>query len=155
MSFVSPDKQQLILDLLLQKVSERDFYSRFPTTPSEASASGAAMLRRALEEQDRVAVEFGLYLGHRFGITPDYLDALEKLAGTAWHERHEDVVAGLAKLASPSSVIALRTRRYRDPRISRTTIHSRSPERQYMPSSQSRPSRRWTSWVKFSGEHRA
>jgi len=108
MSFVSPEKQQLILDLLLDRLSEQDFYSRYPTSQSEVSTSGATMLRRALEEEDRVAVEFGLYLGHRFGITPEYLDTLENLAAAPWHERHEDVVAGLAKLRSPSSATALR-----------------------------------------------
>ncbi len=54
-----------------------------------------------------MGVEFGLYLGHRFGISPDYLDALLGLASADWHERHEDVVDGLAKLKAPASANGL------------------------------------------------
>ncbi len=65
------------------------------------------MLRRALEERDPVGVEFGLYLGHRCGISQDYLDVLLALGVESWHERHEDVVDALAKLKALASVDVL------------------------------------------------
>jgi hypothetical protein len=103
-SFVSPSKQQLILDLLLGRVSAQQFYAAYPTSEATASGEGSEMLKRAVEEQDGVAAEFGLYLGHKFGITPEYLEPLNALADAEWHQRHEDAVAGLAKLHHPSSV---------------------------------------------------
>lgn len=77
------------------------------------------MLARALRDRDATGVEFGLYLGHRFGISEEYLDVLIELATAPWHERHEDVVDALAKLKSPKSVdtlvrTAMTSLRYRD-----------------------------------------
>jgi PBS lyase HEAT-like repeat len=107
MSSVSKREGQLILDLLLHRVSEEDFYREFPSKPDEANELGLAMLRRAAGERDPVGVEYGLYLGHRFGITRSYLDVLLVLADADWHERHADVVDGLAKLREPVSVDVL------------------------------------------------
>jgi hypothetical protein len=107
MSAVSERELSLILDLLLSRISEDEFHRQFPIVPGAASAAGLAMLQRAVQTPDPVGVEFGLYLGHRFGISPEYLDVLIALAGASWHERHEDVVDGLAKLKAPTSVDAL------------------------------------------------
>jgi hypothetical protein len=107
MSSIRKRERQLILGLLLSRISEDEFYREYPTKPEEASSVGLAMLRRALQERDPVGVEFGLYLGHRFGISPDYLDVLLSLASADWHERHEDVVDGLAKLKAPASASRL------------------------------------------------
>jgi hypothetical protein len=106
MSSVSERECQLILALLTGRIPEDEFYRELPCKPDEASEHGFAMLRRAVEERDPVGVEFGLYLGHRFGISQKYLDVLLVLAGENWHERHEDVIDGLAKLGSPESVDA-------------------------------------------------
>jgi len=106
-SFVSAREQTLILDLLLGRISEHAFYAAYPIAGTVARDVGVTMLRRALAEHDGVAVEFGLYLGHRFGITDDYSDVLNELADAPWHKRHEDVIMGLAKLRSASSVDAL------------------------------------------------
>jgi HEAT repeat protein len=106
-SFVNPDQQKLILDLLLGRISEQEFFAKYPTSSTAASDEGAQMLQRALQERDATAVEFGLYLGHRFGITAEYLESLKALAVSDWHQRHEDVVAALAKLKNSTSVEAL------------------------------------------------
>jgi hypothetical protein len=107
MSSVGNREQRLILDLLLRRKSARQFFEEFPVKPDDAAAPGLAMLQRALAERDSVGVEFGLYLGHRFGISLKYLDVLLALAGEKWHERHEDVIDGLAKLRSPQSIDVL------------------------------------------------
>ncbi len=65
------------------------------------------MLRRALQEQDPAAVEFGLYLGFYFGISPDYLPVLLHLAVVDWHESHEAVVDALDGLRAAESVDVL------------------------------------------------
>jgi hypothetical protein len=65
------------------------------------------MLSRALRDKDGVGVEFGLYLGFRFGTSPDYLTPLLGLAEGDWHQRHEDVVLALEKLLDPSSIDVL------------------------------------------------
>jgi hypothetical protein len=119
-SVVSERQQKLILDLLLHRMSEVQFLRDFPLASEQAASdAGLATLRAAARTSDPVGVEFGLYLGHRFGFSADYLDVLCELATSSWHQRHEDVVDGLAKLESPLSVDALvasaTTRhRYRD-----------------------------------------
>src|SRR6266542_204698 len=107
MSFVGERERGLILDLLRGQIREDEFYRGFGIKPGEGSSTGRAMLRRALREKDPTGVEFGLYLGHRFGISDEYLDMLLDLAVASWHERHEDVIDALAKLKAPKSVDAL------------------------------------------------
>lgn len=104
MSFVSTSQQQLILDLLLGKLGEQEFYDRYPTNAAEVSGVGLHMLERGLQERDPVAVEFGLYIAHRFGVAPAHVGVLNALAIAPWHERHEDAVSALAKLRDASSV---------------------------------------------------
>jgi hypothetical protein len=119
-SIVSERQQKLIIDVLLHRMSDEQFLRDFPLASEQAATdAGLAMLRAAARTSDPVGVEFGLYLGHRFGFSADYLDVLCELATSSWHQRHEDVVDGLAKLKSPLSVDALvasaTTRhRYRD-----------------------------------------
>lgn len=107
MSFVGERERGLILDLLRARIREDEFYRAFPLEPGEGSGAGRAMLVRAIQERDAMGVEFGLYLGHRFGISEEYLDVLLGLAGESWHERHEDVIDALAKLQSPRSIETL------------------------------------------------
>jgi hypothetical protein len=107
MSFVGERERGLILDLLRGQIREDDFYREFRIKPGEASSTGRAMLVRASQERDPAGVEFGLYLGHRFGVSEEYLDVLLGLACEPWHERHEDVIDALAKLKAPRSVEAL------------------------------------------------
>lgn len=100
-------------------MSEGAFYRAFPVNRGEGSNTGRLMLERALQERDRKGVEYGLYLGFRFGISEAYLDVLLQLAMESWHECHEDVIDALAKLKSPRSVdvlvrTALTTFPYRD-----------------------------------------
>jgi hypothetical protein len=106
-SSVSTSQQQLILDLLLGKLGEQEFYDRYPTSAAEVTEVGLHMLERGLQERDPVAVEFGLYITHRFGVTPQHLGVLNALAPAPWHERHEDAVSALAQLRDPSSVVPL------------------------------------------------
>jgi hypothetical protein len=116
MSFVDERTRGLILDLLRARIREDEFYRAFPLKPGEGSRAGQAMLVRALNERDAIGVEFGLYLGHRFGICEECLDVLLGLAGESWHERHEDVVDALVKLKSARSVESLlRTAKTRFP----------------------------------------
>ena len=107
MSSVGEREQGLVVDLILGRVSDDEFCRRFPIKPGQCSETGRNMLARALEKQDAVGVEFGLHLGHRFGISDAYLDLLLELAEAPWHQRHEDVINALAKLKSPDSVETL------------------------------------------------
>jgi hypothetical protein len=107
-SVVSEREKKLIIDLLRHRISEDQFFHDFPlASEGAASAAGLAMLRQAARVSDPVGVEFGLYLGHRFGISADYLDVLCELATSSWHQRHDDVIDGLSKLKSPKSIDAL------------------------------------------------
>lgn len=107
MSFVGERERGLIIDLLLKRISEEEFYRTFPMEPGEGSGVGQAMLVRALQERDAKGVEFGLYLGGWFGISDTYLDVLIGLAEEPWHQSHEHVVDALADLKSPKSVETL------------------------------------------------
>ena len=104
MSFVSSAQQKLILDLLLRRISEQDFFSSYPTSPETVQQEGLALLESATANEDGVDAEFGLYLTHRFGVTPAHEEPLNQLANAPFHQRHEDVVAALSKLKKPSSI---------------------------------------------------
>src|SRR5579859_7838663 len=104
MSYLSEREYQLILDLLLRRVSEDVFFQKFPANPAQIRAISLKTLQQALHERDPDGVEFGLYLGHRFGFSPAHLETLNALAESDWHTRHQDVVDGLSRLAAPSSV---------------------------------------------------
>lgn len=107
MSLVGEHERRLILDLLRKRISEDDFCAAYPMTPGEGSHVGYEMLARALQQQDAVAVAFGMYLGGRFGVTDEYLDVLLDLATAPWHETHEDVVTAIGTLKSPKSIDTL------------------------------------------------
>lgn len=107
MSFVDDATQQLILDLLLGRISEHEFLQRFAPSGVEASRRAAGMLERSLAEQDPSAVELALHLLHRFGVPPESVGVLEALAEASWHTRHEDVVDALANLKLARSVSVL------------------------------------------------
>lgn len=107
MSYLDEQKRQLILDLLLGRVSEEAFFREFPSSPAEIRNVSLKVLEQALNERDPVGVEFGLHLGHRFGFSPVHLETLCALAKSDWHDRHQDVVDGLASLEAPGSVETL------------------------------------------------
>jgi hypothetical protein len=108
MSFVSEREKDLILDLTLNRISEEAFFEVLGTGSRDGRALGLAMIERALSEKDPLGVELGLYLGFRFGFSPEYQRPLLALAEAPWHKRHEDVVSGLEKLLDPASVAVLR-----------------------------------------------
>lgn len=107
MSYVSKVQQKLVTDLLLSRLSEKEFLRRFPMDRRSASAVTLDILRRGRDAHDAVDVEFGLYLGHHFGFTLEHVDVLCTLADAPWHECHEDVVDALASLKVPRAVDAL------------------------------------------------
>jgi hypothetical protein len=104
---MSEREQGLILDLLQSKLSEEEFRRDFPLAYGAEGTASLGILQRAFREHDPIAVEFGLYLAHRFGVSQQHLEVLLALADVEWHERHEDVVDLLKKLKSPSSIAVL------------------------------------------------
>ncbi len=97
---------KLVIDLAAGRVSDREFLDQMDAKAG-GSALGLKLLGRAITDRDARGVEMALHVGHRFGITSDYLAPLLQLATADFHERHEDVVRALQHLAAPESVEAL------------------------------------------------
>lgn len=107
---MSPDPEvdpQLILDLLLDRITESEFLAITGLEKESIPALSKSILARALAENDPDAVESGLFLMFRFGRDPSSLDLLNALALESWHKRHEDIVFELGKIKDPSSVPVL------------------------------------------------
>jgi len=106
---VSVDERQkeLIFSLAIGKTSEAEFLRQFPASFEEKSSLGLKVLQFALSARDLDAVEAGIILACHFGMGNDYVGVLEQLAGEDWHHKHEDIIFGLGKLASPTSIDAI------------------------------------------------
>jgi hypothetical protein len=100
-------RQQLILDLLANRISEDKFLREIGIGRGSGSGFALRMLEGAYHENNGDDVEFGLYLGFRFGFTPEFLDVLIRLSDADWHQRHEDVVAALDELRDLRATDAL------------------------------------------------
>ncbi len=100
-------RQQSILDLLANRISEDEFLREIGIGRESASGFALRMLEGAYHENNGDDVEFGLYLGFRFGFTPEFLDVLIRLSDADWHQRHEDVVAALDDLRDLRATEAL------------------------------------------------
>jgi len=100
-SFVSDQERELVLGLLLGRISEDEFLISFPGIPQEVVVT---WLERATRECDPLGVEFALYVGHRFSLVEACLPYLLVLATADWHQRHEDVVGALSELRALQSV---------------------------------------------------
>jgi HEAT repeat protein len=107
MSYLDERQRQLILDLLRKKLSEEAFMRAFPLDAEKRQEVAAATLNAGLASKDATDVEFGLYLGHRFGFAEQCAEALTRLLEEDWHERHEDIAFALSKIRWPGAVDAL------------------------------------------------
>jgi hypothetical protein len=107
MSSVTSEHWQLVRRLLVGEISNSDFCDLLSTTVDNASDVSIEVLRNGFLQKDAAAVEFGLFIGHRFGIKAQHLDILLELANADWHQQHEDVVSGLDLLRCPLSIDVL------------------------------------------------
>lgn len=107
MSSVSSEHWQLASALAAGRISNQEFCDALSTKADDAAALGFRWLKTALAEHDPEGVEFGLFIGHRFGFIESHLQVLLRLADEGWHTQHENVVDGLAVLHSPLSVDTL------------------------------------------------
>ena len=98
LTMLTTPRQQLILDMLSNRTSEDEFLREIGIARGSGSGFALSMLEGAYRENNKVDVEFGLYLGFRFGFTLEFLDVLIRLSDADWHQRHEDVVTALDKL---------------------------------------------------------
>jgi hypothetical protein len=94
-------------DLITGHVSDALFFEVFETRPSDVVRFGLEVLQRAMQERDDLLIHFGMYVGHRFGFSPEHLPVLMELAEAPWHTDHENVVMALSDLRSPMSVDVL------------------------------------------------
>jgi hypothetical protein len=94
-------------DLVTGKVSDTQFFAAFQTSAEDAPQFGLRVLRQALSEHDARLVDFGAYVGHRFGFVQEHAELLMQLAEAPWHQSHENIVFGLNKLRDARSVDVL------------------------------------------------
>jgi hypothetical protein len=107
LTMLTTPRQQLILDMLANRISEDEFLREIGIARGSGSGFALSMLEDAYRENNKVDVEFGLYLGFRFGFTPEFLDVLIRLSDSDWHHRHEDVVTALDVLYDARAIDAL------------------------------------------------
>jgi hypothetical protein len=74
---------------------------------SDATGFALRALEEAYRQKNEDDVECGLYVGFRFGFTPEFLDVLTRLSEAEWHHSHEDVVAALDGLDDTRTIEAL------------------------------------------------
>jgi hypothetical protein len=104
---VDTEQRRAILDAMVGRRSEADLFVALGTTRDGATTVGLELLRQGLNEHDADAVEFGMYLGSRFGMSREYLESLLVLASEPWHHSHEDIVVSLMEFKSPETVEVL------------------------------------------------
>lgn len=100
-------QQQLILDLMLRRISEGEFLRGVGVAREDATGFALRSLEEAFRQESGDDVECGLALGFRFGFTPEFLDVLIRLSDAEWHHSHEDVVTALGELGDTRVVEAL------------------------------------------------
>jgi hypothetical protein len=108
MSFVSEEEKELILDLVIRRrMSSEEFMTRFPLETADVESAGIPLLQRALQERDSDAVEYGLLLMFRFGVTTNYIELLTQLAEEKWHISHENIISALDRLIKKERPVRL------------------------------------------------
>ena len=105
----SPEERhwRLAGELATMKISTDAFCAGLGMRPADMPALASSLLRCGAQNRDARLVEFGLFVGHSFAFLRDDLDVLERLAGEDWHISHENIVAALSAMRSPSSIDAL------------------------------------------------
>ena len=104
---MTPDEQQVIFDLALNRISEEEFLRYFRIPRTKGSEFALTVLENAYREKSPIDVEAGLLVGFHFGFTPDHFDILRRLSHADWHQRHEDVVTALGELHDPRTTETL------------------------------------------------
>lgn len=116
MSYVPNEKTKLVYALMAKRIPEEQFFRDFPATRESIHEVILSLLERGLDEKDVDSIEQAIPLAYRYGLSKDFLSALNALAVEPWHYRHEDIVFALGKLKDPSSVpILARTAEARHP----------------------------------------
>lgn len=100
-------QQQLILDMKLHRISEEEFLGEVGIARADATGFALRTLEEAYSHKNADDVEYGLYIGFRFGFATESMDVLIRLSDAEWHRRHEDVVTALDELGETRAVEAL------------------------------------------------
>jgi hypothetical protein len=109
MSYVSNNQKQLILDLMLNRIDESQFFQRFPLEPERKARLSLDVLRAAMECECASDVSMGMLLAFHFGISSEHAELLTRLLVADWHHSHENVASALDTLRYPGAVNALYT----------------------------------------------
>jgi hypothetical protein len=105
--FMRSQQSQLLLNLVLQRISEEQFLREVGIAPEGATGFVLKHFEEAFCQKSAEDVEMGLYAAFRFGLKPEFLDVLIRLSDADWHQRHEDVVTALQELHDTRAVEAL------------------------------------------------
>jgi hypothetical protein len=100
-------RQQLIVDMMLRRISEDEFLRGVGVAREDATAFALSNLEEAYCQKSEDDVDCGLGVGFHFGFTTDFLDLLIRLSDAEWHHSHEDVVTALGELGDTRAIEAL------------------------------------------------
>jgi hypothetical protein len=107
MTIIDRRRCALILEWATDQLSSRELCQLYPLTHSELAGLGLRMLCLGCLAQDALAVEYGLIVAQKNGISQRYLTTLLALADQPWHASHDDLITALDELAAPESVEVL------------------------------------------------
>ncbi|MFV0442097.1 MAG: hypothetical protein ACK5Q5_00850 [Planctomycetaceae bacterium] len=112
-------EKDMILSLALGSVSDTEFRRKFRRHSELDGTLVLQLLREALRDRDKSAVECAMIAGRRFGSDASHVPVLLQLLNADWHQKHEDIVSRLGELRPMRAIdylfhIALRRFDYLD-----------------------------------------
>ena len=100
----APEKD-LIIAMTVGKISEEEFYRRYPVDVSREYQIG--LLETAYREQNADDIEHAVLLGYALKYSAEHVDILCRLMVEKWHMQHENIAGIMQELKAPESVDCL------------------------------------------------
>jgi hypothetical protein len=104
---INADDQELIMALVLGRITRDKFLDRCSVDPSNDPTLVIRILKDANERRDSKQIEYGLMLYRLFETQEMNSDILCALLAQDWHISHENIAEILQELRDPNSVDCL------------------------------------------------
>lgn len=101
------NKERLIIELSLNKISKGDFLEQYPDNIVSTEKYIEEGLELSLQEKNGDDVELILLLGFKFGFPKKCSAILTKILPHSWHHSHEDIVTILGEMKDSEAACAI------------------------------------------------
>jgi hypothetical protein len=98
------DKEQLIINLMLHRISEAEFLEQYGLDPRVDPSHVLQLIDEATASRHADGIECALLLGFRFGFPKDIVPTLCKLLPATWHRQHENMAMIIEDMPDPIAV---------------------------------------------------